>query len=60
MHYRIHIPLNGYKGAKTDKVYHATREALIDAPEGEFKNLPGGSYSVHKAPKSGGDEAKAK
>ena len=49
-HYRIHGILDGYKGAKTGKTYHATRGALIEAPEGEFKNLAPGSYSLHKAP----------
>ena len=45
-HYQIHVPLDGYEGAKTGKEYHATREAVIEAPEGEFKNLGSDEYSL--------------
>ena len=48
--YRIHEVVSGYTGAKTGKVYHVTPTALIEAPKGEFKNLPAGAYSLYRAP----------
>jgi hypothetical protein len=44
--YRIHIPLQDFEGAKTERTYTCTREATFEAPQGEFKTLtPGIEYS---------------
>lgn len=46
MIYEILIALPGYAGAKTGRVYHTTPGAVIEAPEGEFKNLKQGQYRL--------------
>lgn len=43
--YRIHVPLQDFEGAKSGRAHTCTRETLIEAPEGEFKELPRGAYS---------------
>ena len=44
--YRIHIPLQDFEGAKSERTYTCTRGAAFEAPEGEFKTLtPGSEYS---------------
>ena len=53
MRYRIHEPLDNYEGAKTGRRYTCTRDALFDAPEGEFKDLPRSAYSRAPVPAGG-------
>jgi hypothetical protein len=43
--YRIHVPLQDFEGAKTDRTYTCTRGATFRAPVGEFKELAQGDYS---------------
>lgn len=45
-HYKIHVALSGYIGAKTGTEYHCTAGAVIEAEEGEFKDLPQEQYSL--------------
>lgn len=40
--YRIHIPLSGHPGAKTERTYTCTAGTIYTAPEGEFKDLAAG------------------
>ncbi|MBE2186740.1 MAG: hypothetical protein IAE99_08220 [Rhodothermales bacterium] len=50
MLYRIHVPLDNHKGAKSGRLYTCSPEALVSAPEGEFKGLPARAYSVFTPP----------
>lgn len=43
--YRIHVPLQDFEGAKSEKTYTCTRGARFWAPEGEFKALSQTDYS---------------
>jgi len=41
--YRIHVPLQGFDGAKSGRTYTCSRGATFEAPEGDFKALKAGS-----------------
>lgn len=44
--YRIHTSLQDFEGAKSGRFYTCTTGAIYTAPEGDFKELPRGAYSL--------------
>jgi hypothetical protein len=52
--YRIHRSLQDFEGAKSGRLYTCTRGAIYEAPQGEFKALGSGAYSL--LPTGGGDD----
>jgi len=55
--YRIHVPLQDFEGAKTDRTYTCTRGATFTAPVGEFKELNQGDYSRIDSPAGTTDDS---
>lgn len=52
--YQIHTSLQDFEGAKSGRLYTCTRGAIYEAPQGEFKTLSSGAYSL--LPTGGGDD----